>query len=337
MRCPRPLVPPPPRPRFDSRQITAPGSDPAALRTASRRQWLRAGAGTALLALATAWARGLEPIERRGTARLLPGLAAFSFRQHFPVSRGREQEARDPVMTMQGFVDYCAEQQVAAEVTAYFFERHDEPSTYTGLRRHAFLRGVTLSGTAIGNDFTVAAADDLAAEIADAKRWIDRAVLLGAPQVRVFAGRGADMEWERAIDRAAGALRECADYAGERGIMLGLENHGGIVAEADQLLELLGRVDSPWLGICLDSGNFRTVDPYADLEKCAPWAINVQLKVMIHPQGQDDEETDFERVMAMLRAVNYQGYVVLEYEEPEDPYVAVPRHLERLRPLMADG
>ena len=283
------------------------------------------------------WARGLEPIERRGDARLLPGLAAYSFRQHFPVSRGRDQDPREPAMTMEGFVDYCAEQRVAAEVTAYFFEQPDEDSTYTAIRRHAFLRGVTLSGTAIGNDFTVTDNNALAAQMADAKRWIDRAALLGAPQVRVFAGRGADLEWEQAIDRAAAALKDCADYAGERGIMLGLENHGGIVAEADQLLELLRRVDSPWVGICLDSGNFRTEDPYADMEKCAPWAINMQLKVMVHPRGGDDEETDFERVLAMLRAVNYQGYVVLEYEEPEDPYVAVPRYLEQLRPLLDNG
>ncbi len=84
----------------------------------------------------------------------------------------------------------------------------------------------------------------------------------------------------------------------------------------------------------------RTEDPYADMEKCAPWAINMQLKMMVHPRGGDDEETDFERVLAMLRAVNYQGYVVLEYEEPvepEDPYVAVPRYLEQLRPLLDNG
>jgi len=69
------------------------------------------------------------------------------------------------------------------------------------------------------------------------------------------------------------ALEECADYAAQKGIFLGLENHGGIVAECDGLLELVQAVKNPWLGINLDSGNFQTADPYADLAKCVPFSV----------------------------------------------------------------
>ena len=61
--------------------------------------------------------------------------------------------------------------------------------------------------------------------------------------------------------------------------------HAGIVAEPDGLLEIVRTVKSPWIGINLDTGNFHTEDPYADLEKIAPYTVNVQLKVEIKRKG----------------------------------------------------
>jgi len=72
------------------------------------------------------------------------------------------------------------------------------------------------------------------------------------------------------------ALEECADHAGKRGIFLGIENHGGIVEEPDDLLDIIRTAKSPWVGINLDSANFHTDDPYRDFERCAPFAVNVQ-------------------------------------------------------------
>ena len=92
-------------------------------------------------------------------------------------------------------------------------------------------------------------------------------------------------------------------------------------------------VDHPWFGVNLDSGNFRTADPYADFAAAAPFAVNVQLKVELKIAGKK-EPTDLKRALNILRAANYQGYVTLEYEAPEDPYKAVPLLLKKLRGLM---
>lgn len=115
--------------------------------------------------------------------------------------------------------------------------------------------------------------------------------------------------------------------------MLGLENHGGIVATADGLLKLVEAVKSPWLGVNLDSGNFRTADPYADLARCAPYAVNVQYKVEIQRGSREapKEPADAARVVRILRDAGYQGFLTLEYEAAEDPFEAVPRHLDELR------
>ncbi|MFN7141180.1 MAG: sugar phosphate isomerase/epimerase family protein, partial [Limisphaerales bacterium] len=107
-----------------------------------------------------------------------------------------------------------------------------------------------------------------------------------------------------------------------------------VVAEADGLLEIVRAVQSPWLGINLDTGNFKTKDPYGDLERCAPYAINVQFKVNIREQGQPQHGADFARLFDILRRANYQGHVALEYEAAEDPWATIPGLLKKMKQLM---
>ena len=167
------------------------------------------------------------------------------------------------------------------------------------------------------------------------KQWIDHAALLGAPHIRVFAGNAPrGMSKEDAKKLCLAALEECAEAAGKRGIFLGIENHGGIVAEPEDLLDILRTVRSPWVGINLDSGNFHTDDPYRDFERCAPYAVNVQMKTEIQRRGQKKEEADLPRLVKILQTANYQGYVAVEYEADEDPWKAVPRLLTKLKGLL---
>ena len=82
-----------------------------------------------------------------------------------------------------------------------------------------------------------------------------------------------------------------------------------------------------------DGGNFRTDDPYRDLERIAPLAINAQLKVAIAPNGKK-QPADYKRIVDMLRKHNYRGYVVLEYEEKADPKREIPKLIQELRELV---
>ncbi len=84
----------------------------------------------------------------------------------------------------------------------------------------------------------------------------------------------------------------------------------------------------------LDTGNFRSADPYADLAKLAPYAVNVQVKTEIQRQGKKKEEADLGRLIDILKHAKYRGYVALEYEAAEDPLVAIPRHIAQLKTLV---
>jgi sugar phosphate isomerase/epimerase len=130
------------------------------------------------------------------------------------------------------------------------------------------------------------------------------------------------------------SIEACADHAAKRGVFLALENHGGIVAEPDGLLEIVKAVKSEWFGVNLDTGNFHGVDPYADLARIVPYAVTAQVKVEMQAKGGEKQEADFGRLVRMLKDGGYRGYVTLEYEAAEAPLTAVPRYLERLRALL---
>ena len=281
--------------------------------------------------------RAAEPFKRSGEPRLRLSLAAYSFREFFKEashSRTKVPPAEKQINLFQ-FIDYCAEHGCqGAELTSYYFPKEISKEFLLKVKRHAFLRGVELSGTSVGNTFTVPPGGKRDQEIAHTKRWIDHAVLMGIPHIRVFAGNLEGQPQEVARKNCIAALEECCAYAGERGVFLGIENHGGIVAEPSVLIDIVKAVQSPWIGINLDTANFHTDDPYRDLALCAPYAVNVQLKTEVQAKGKKKEPADLDRIVRVLRDENYQGYLVLEYEAAEDPFTAVPQVLKKLSALI---
>jgi len=307
----------------------------------NRRAFLKLSTAAGLAALATprtaraATDRG--PFNRTGKPILRLSLAAYSFRDTFPISRGKPNPKVPPgkATDMFKFIDYCATHGCeGAEPTSYFFaEESDE--YLLKLRRHAFLRGIAISGTAIGNNFSHPKGPKRDAEIALTKKWIDRAAVLGAPHIRVFAGVTKELPRDEADKLVISALEEVCAYAGQRGIFLGLENHDSI-GSAATLLPMIKAVQSPWIGINLDSGNFRTADPYKDFAECVPYSVNVQFKTEVHDGSPNNKvPADLRRLTQLLRDGGYQGWVALEYEAKEDPAVAVPRFLDEMHRLFA--
>jgi sugar phosphate isomerase/epimerase len=195
--------------------------------------------------------------------------------------------------------------------------------------------GLGVSGTAVGNTFTHPPGTERDREIAHVKKWVDNAVEMSAPVIRIFAGTVQKGTTEvQARKWCIEAIEQCCQYAGQRGIILALENHGGIVSTADQLLSIVREIKSPWFGVNLDTGNFRGPDPYEEMAQAAPYAVTVQVKTEISAAGKRSE-ADLGRVVEILKKAQYRGFIALEYEAKEDPKTAVPRHLKTLRKLIS--
>ncbi len=301
----------------------------------TRRHFL----STSLGALGVSTLSAIDPIVRSGKSRMQLGVAAYSFGKYFQWSRDKEQK---PVgdhkpWSILDFIDWCGDHGVpGAEVTSYFFPPDVDMAFLLEVKRRAYLRGVQIAGTAVGNNFALPKGDKLSEQIAYTKKWIDHSAVMGAPHIRVFAGaKPKDLTEEQAVANCLEAYQECLDYAATKGVFLGLENHGGIVAKPDNLVKMVQAAKSPWAGINLDSGNFHTADPYADLAKIAPYAVNVQLKMEITREGsKDPEASDVKRVIQIMRDANYQGWFTLEYEKKDDAMVEVPQICEMLKPLL---
>ena len=163
--------------------------------------------------------------------------------------------------------------------------------------------------------------------------WVDVADRLGASFIRIFGGNVPNGASEsEAAGWVADILRRTADYAGGKGVILGLENHGGITLRAERILSILDAVDHPFVRMNLDTGNFRS-EHYEQIKMCVPYAANSQFKVNMSDENRKRWESDWDRIVKTFAEGGYRGYMALEYEAEEDPFTAVPRHLGRLNAL----
>ncbi len=288
-----------------------------------------AGATAGSAVLNTPLTKAIEPIVRTAGSHFKYSLAAYSYRDLL--------KGKTPKLKLNDFIEDCGKFDLdGTELTSYYFPPRPSPEFLRQLKSTTFRRGLDISGTAVGNDFCFPAGKRRDQEIASVKRWIEYADLMDAPVIRIFSGgmkpgQSADEARRQAIE----AIEECCEYAGKYGVFLALENHGGIVADADGILAIVRGVSSPWFGVNMDTGNFRTADVYGDLAKIAPYSINVQVKISIHPAGKPDEPSDFKRLAQILRKSGYRGYIALEYEGRGNPRQDCPKYLERIRAAFA--
>ena len=304
----------------------------------SRRHFLRHATGltTTLAAgammsprLLPSAAHAIEPIQRLDGPKFKFSLAAYSYRKFL--------KGGVPSMTLDDFIADCAKMGLeGTELTSYYFPPELTNDYLRHLKHLTFRLGLDISGTAVANDFCLPPGPEREKQLAHVKRWIDHAEILGAPVIRIFSGKArAGQSPEEAHRLAVEGMEQCCDYAGQHGVYLALENHGGLTTTVDGLLSLVRDVKSPWFGVNMDTGNFYSADIYADLEKIAPYALNVQVKVSIRPNRGPKQRSDFNRLAAILKNSGYRGYIVLEYEDNEDPREACPRHIEELRAAFA--
>ena len=294
----------------------------------SRREFLQTASGAALVPAMPGLVAAIDPIKRPSNKPDLKlSLAAYSFRKYLDLKK--------PSMTLFDFIDFAADLPLdAVELTSYYFAETND-AYLEKLKDHAAKKKLAISGVPVGNNFCIRDDNRRKAEIEKVKQWVGRAYQLGAPTVRIFAGnleKGDTLENAQA--RVVTAIDECCQAAEKIGVYLALENHGGITATPEQLLALVKPIKRTNLGVNIDTGNFRTPDPYADLAKIVPYGVVCQIKTEVNPAGKGKQEADLGRMVKILKDGNFHGYVALEYEADEEPKVAVPRYVKELRKLI---
>jgi sugar phosphate isomerase/epimerase len=212
---------------------------------------------------------------------------------------------------------------------------------------------LTIAGIGVSNDF--GPEDRRALETQRVKQWCDVAAYMGAPVVRVFAGWVPPQRMQQDPGRIIGfvrrvlgqrppdtrrlwsditwALRQCADYAAERGVVLAIQNNRaeGIVGSAQQLEQCLHDVGSPWLRICLDPADLAD---RAGVEAALDRVVQAHAKLREVREDGSDASIHWPELLRMLKLGRYRGFVLLDYQGIEDPETAVPRATRYIRGIL---
>jgi len=226
----------------------------------------------------------------------------------------------------------------------------DESISYQNkLKRLAFDNGLSLPLLSIHQSFVNPDPAKRKVDVEHTKRCIDMAVQMGIPCVRLNTGswgtavRNAEYfktgietpvkgyTNEDAIKWCIDEMQVCLKYAEKAGVVLAIENHWGLSSDIDILIRIYKELaSSPSMGMNVDTGNF-VGEPYAQLEKLAPFATIVQAKTYYGGGENYDKDLDYTRIGKILQKANYNGYISLEMEGKEDAKTAVPKSLAVLR------
>ncbi len=218
--------------------------------------------------------------------------------------------------TFDSWIDFCAKQLKldGLELLAGLFPSADA-EYLRKLKYKMTLMNVSVASVSAGNHFTCSK-EELGAEIAGVNKWTDVAYYLGSPVVRIFAGSADELTDKEMWDQVAGALRKCCEYGESKGIVMGLENHGGFTGE--QVLKLLKDVNHPYLKLTVDTGNFPMDNIYDSIDMTLPHAVLVHLKTYSFDENGMDKTLDYNRIFEIFRKHNYIGFLSLEYEGESD-------------------
>ncbi len=222
------------------------------------------------------------------------------------------------------------------------------------LKRCAFLNGIDLIGLSIHQNFVSPDAEYKREQIERTLRCIEIAYQLGVPSIRLNSGRwNTVMSFDElmtlrgdepplpgfAEDDAFRWCQECIEAclpkAEECGVLLALENHWGLTREPEGVLRIVEAVNSPWLQVLMDTGNFLEA-PYSKLEKMAARAVYVHAKTYYGGGEWYTLDIDYRKVAKILAKAAFNGYLALEFEGKESAETGVPKSIAMLREAFAN-
>ncbi|MEZ6019692.1 MAG: TIM barrel protein [Planctomycetota bacterium] len=153
--------------------------------------------------------------------------------------------------------------------------------------------------------------------VANHHKWIRAAHFLGCHSIRVNAG--GDGTPEEVAARASASLRSLAEYGAPLGINVIVENPGGSSSNGTWLAGVIEGAEHPGVGTLPDFGNFRisateSYDRYKGVEELMPFAKAVSAKSHEFDEAGNEAHIDFARMLEIVRAAGYRGYIGIEYE-----------------------
>jgi sugar phosphate isomerase/epimerase len=235
---------------------------------------------------------------------------------------------RDGTMSISDLLDYCARIGFdGVDLTGYYFPGYPAvppDDLIYEVKRKAAILGLGISGTGVRNDFTWSDKGKRAEEKRLVKEWVIVAEKLGAPLIRIFSGNLSKeaFSWEEKLKWIVEDINECAEFGKNHGVMIALQNHNDYLKTSSDVEKIFKLVDPKWVGLLLDIGSYHSPDPYKDVALTAKHAISWQLKEKVFVND-NQVDTDYSKIIAIVRQCGYRGYLPLETLGEGNPAVKV--------------
>ena len=217
------------------------------------------------------------------------------------------------------------------------------------IKQRAFSLGLDLMGYSTHQSFVSPDEAERQEDVDKTIDMIEEAYRLGIPTLRINTGRwgttatfdelmankGIEPRLEGYSDDdgfkwVIDSIEKLIPKAEKCGVTLGLENHWGLGRTAEGVKRIVDDINSPWLQVTLDTGNFLE-DRERQFKLLAPQAILLQAKTYYGGGTWYTLDLDYAEIAQVMRDANYRGYVSLEFEGKDDPIESVKKSLEVLR------
>ena len=212
----------------------------------------------------------------------------------------------------------------AVDLTAYYFSSYPRLPKKTeifALKKRALELGLNISWTGVRNNFVTANVESRKADREMIKNWLDISSRIGSSILRIFTGRNIPDGFSKTQVKEwlIEEYKICANYGEKTGVIVALQNHNEFLFTADEVIEILKKVDSKWFGLILDISGLRTTNnPYAEAEKLAPFANYWFIKEHVY-HNQIKKRTDMSKMASIIKRHNFRGYVSFESLSDGDP------------------
>ena len=313
----------------------------------TRRQFLAqsagAAAGTWLIPALARAAVNSQPSFRFPTApRDRIAVAAYPFREFIVGWKGWDGNSPGPVppaqrMELKDFARHVAEKFNIHKIEAWSpVFPSTEPKYLDEFRTavekaHSAVVDIAVDGESSPYDTDPAEREK---SLASSKRWIDVGEALGSPSIRTHIHQTKDSKPD--VARASETLLQVADYAQTKIVVVHLENDDAVSEDPFFIVQVLDKVNSPWLRALPDFGN--SVAAHSDDEDFAYRAIDAMFAhaygICHVKDGEPNEQgmpthVDMARTFAILKKHGYKGYCSMEYDAEGDPYKPTAELIEQ--------
>ena len=259
-------------------------------------------------------------------------------------------------------IEYCIDK--SAEygfdgVELLLIQMESEENSYLQkIKKQAFHSGLDIMGLSTHQSFVSSDKNKRLENIKLTQHQIEVAYSLGIPTIRINTGRwgttkpkGNKSTFDVLMDNKGvesvidgyteddgfkwviDSIAKCIPTAEKCGVVLGLENHWGLGLTSQGVMRIVNEINSPWLKVTLDTGNFFD-NREKQLEELAPHTCLIQAKTYFGGAkwpAFNEINIDYPAIGELMRKNNYRGYISLEFEGNEDAKTAVPKSLELLR------